>query len=82
MKARPKLYTHYWQASPLKDQLRDGFNYGTKLEVVPSVKLLGLEIVSELSFNSYVEKLYTKLSQRIGILKKDTIFPAHETKII
>ena len=43
---------------------------GTKLEVVPSVKLLGLEIDFELSFNSHVEKLCTKLSQRIGILKK------------
>ena len=43
---------------------------GTKLELVPSVKLLGLEIDSELSFNSHVEKLRTKLSQRIGILKK------------
>ena len=32
--------------------------------------LLGLEIDSELSFNSHVEKLCTKLSQRIGILKK------------
>ena len=55
---------------------------GTKLEVVPSVKLLDLEIDSELKFNSHVEKLCTKLSQRIGILKKDTILPAHETKII
>ena len=35
---------------PLKDQLRDG----TKLEVVPSVKLLGLEI------NTHVEKLCIK----------------------
>ena len=43
---------------------------GTKLEVAPSVKLLGFEIDSELSFNSHVEKLCTKLSQRIGILKK------------
>lgn len=42
----------------------------TKLEVVLIVKLLGLEIDSELSFNSHVEKLCTKLSQRIGILKK------------
>ena len=44
--------------------------YGTKLEVVPSVKLLGLEMDSGLSFNSHVEKLCTKLSQQIGILKK------------
>lgn len=36
---------------------------GTKLEVVPSVNLLGLEIDFELSFNSHVEKLCTKLSQ-------------------
>ena len=43
---------------------------GTELELVSSVKLLGLEIDSELSFNSHVEKLCTKLSQRIGILKK------------
>ena len=43
---------------------------GTKLEVVPSVKLLSLEIDFELSFNSHVEKLCTKLSKRIGILKK------------
>ena len=43
---------------------------GTELELVPSVKLLGLEIDSELAFNSHVEKLCKKLSQRIGILKK------------
>ena len=43
---------------------------GTKLEVVSSVKLLGLEIYSELLFNTHVEKLCTKLSQRIGILKR------------
>ena len=46
---------------------------GTKLEVVPSVKLLGLEIDSELSFNSHVEKLCTKLSKRIGIGGNKTI---------
>ena len=43
---------------------------GTELELVSSVKLLGLEIDSELLFNSHVEKLCKKLSQRIGILKK------------
>ena len=43
---------------------------GTELELVPSAKLLGLEIDSELSFTSLVEKLCKKLSQRIGVLKK------------
>ena len=41
-----------------------------ELELVPSAKLLGLEIDSELSFTSHVEKLCKKLSQRIGVLKK------------
>ena len=54
---------------------------GFKVELVPSAKLPGLEIDSELSFTSHVEKLCKKLSQRIGI-KKDMIFPAHETKAI
>ena len=39
---------------------------GTELELAPS----GLEIDSELPFNSHVEKLCKKLSQRIGMLKK------------
>ena len=43
---------------------------GTELELVPSPKLLGLEIDSELSFTSYVEKLCKNLSQRIGVLIK------------
>ena len=43
---------------------------GTELELVPSAKLLGLEIDSELSFTSLVEKICKKLSQRIGVLKK------------
>ena len=46
---------------------------GTELELVPSAKLLGLEIDSELSFTSHVEKLCKKLSQRIGVLKKNKI---------
>ena len=33
---------------------------GTKLKVVPSVKLLSLEIDSELSFNSHVERNYVQ----------------------
>ena len=43
---------------------------GTELKLVPSAKLLGLEIDSELSFTSHVEKLCKKLSQRSGLLKK------------
>ena len=71
---------HYWQASPLKDQLRPEMALtisGTKFEVVPSVKpVLGLEIDSELSFNSHVAKLCAKLSQRIRILKRyDLVCP-------
>ena len=42
----------------------------SELELVPSVKLLGLEVDSELPFNSHLKKLCKKLSQRIGILKK------------
>ena len=42
----------------------------SELELVPSVKLLGLEVDSELPFNSHLKKLCKRLSQRIGILKK------------
>ena len=42
---------------------------GTELELVHSATLLGLEIDSELSFTSHVEKLCKKLSQRIGVFK-------------
>ena len=56
---------------------------GTELKLVPRAKLLaGLEINSELSFTSHVEKLCKKLSQGIGILKKKTILPAHKAKAI
>ena len=55
---------------------------GTELELVPSAKLLGLEIDAELSFTSHVEKLCKKLSERIGVLKKIRNLPAHETKAI
>lgn len=37
---------------------------------VQCAKLLGLEIDRELTFQSHVDKLCKKLSQRIGILKK------------
>ena len=43
---------------------------GTELELVPSAKMLGVEIDSELSFTSHVENLCKTLSQRIGVLKK------------
>ena len=40
------------------------------IKLVHSVILLRLEIVSELSFTSQVEKLCKTLSQRIGIMRK------------
>ena len=43
---------------------------GSQLENIQCAKLLGLEIDKELTFHSHVDKLYKKLSQRIGILKK------------
>ena len=43
---------------------------GSQLENVQCAKLLGLEIDKELTFQSHVDKLCKKLSQRIGILKK------------
>ena len=57
----------------LPSKINEGITFtikGTELELVPSLKLLGLEIDSELSFTFYVEKLCKKLSQRIGVLKK------------
>ena len=42
----------------------------SQLENVQCAKLLGLEIHKELAFQSHVDKLCKKLSQRIGILKK------------
>ena len=55
---------------------------GTELELVLSAKLLGLEIDSELSCSSHVEKHCKKLSQRKWRIKKDKILPAHKTKAI
>ena len=43
---------------------------GKNLEQVSSFKLLGLTFDDELSFDAHVEKLCTKLSQRIAVLSK------------
>ena len=43
---------------------------GTHLEQVDHVKLLGLELDAELSFNSHVQSLSKKMSKRIGILNR------------
>ena len=45
-------------------------NEGITLEQVETAKLLGLELDSELSFSSHVDKLCRKLAQRIGVLNK------------
>ena len=55
---------------------------GAELELVPSPKLLGLEIDSELSLTSYVEKLCKKLSQRIGVLKKIRSCPPTKQRLL
>ena len=44
---------------------------GSQLENIQCAKLLGLEIDKELTFHLHVDKLYKKLFQRIGILKKN-----------
>ena len=44
---------------------------GSQLENIQCAKLLGLEIDKELTFHLHVDKLYKKLSQCIGILKKN-----------
>ena len=54
---------------------------GTKLELVPSVKLLSLEIDSELSFKTRGESMYKPAPANWNV-KKDTILPGYETKII
>ena len=43
---------------------------GTHLEQVDHVKLLGLELDEELSFNYHVQSLSKKISKRIGILNR------------
>ena len=55
---------------------------GTELELVPSAKLLGLEIDSELSFASHVKKLCKKAVSANWRIKKDKVLPAHKTKAI
>ena len=47
---------------------------GNQLLNVPSAKLLGLEIDEELSFVSHIDKLCTKISQRVGILRKSRTY--------
>ena len=43
---------------------------GCMLEQVETVKLLGLELDSEMTFTCHVDKLCKKLSQRIGVLNR------------
>ena len=45
-------------------------------------KLLGLIIDEEMSFNEHVDKLSTKLAQKIGVLRKiRRCLPIHERKL-
>ena len=55
---------------------------GKNLEQVSSFKLLGLTFDDELSFDVHVEKLCTKLSQRIAVLSKIKRGLPHKERII
>ena len=66
----------------LPSKINEEMTKGTELELVPSAKLLGLEIDSELSFTSHVEKLCKKLSQRIGVLKKIRFCPPTKQRLL
>ena len=55
---------------------------GKNLEQVSSFKLLGLTFDDELSFDVHVEKLCTKLSQRIAVLGKIKRCLPHRERII
>ena len=72
--SKPINFGRYFEWMPKLQTLAETYQKasikGTELELVPSAKLLCLEIDSELSFTSHVEKLCKKLSQRIGVLKK------------
>ena len=69
MKAKPRLITDKRLPSKINEKMTLTIK-GTELKLVTSVKQLGLEIDSELSFTSHLKKLCKKLSQRIDVLKK------------
>ena len=69
MKAKPRLITDKRLPSKINEKMTLTIK-GTELKLVTSVKQLGLEIDSELSFTSHLKKLCKKLSQRLDVLKK------------
>ena len=56
MKVKPRLCSSS-SSQRLHTKINEEMTKGTELELVPSAKLLGLEIDSELSFPSSAEKL-------------------------
>ena len=56
--------------APQDKQLALVTSNGCMLEQVETVKLLGLELDSEMTFTCHVDKLCKKLSQRIGVLNR------------
>ena len=56
MKVKPRLCSSS-SSQRLHSKINEEMTKGTELELVPSAKLLGLEIDSELSFPSPAEKL-------------------------
>ena len=53
-----------------KDKLSVSTMNGKVLESVNSVRLLGLDVDNELNFSNHAERMYNKISSRIGILNK------------
>ena len=81
MKAKPRLITDKRLPSKINEKMTLTIK-GTELKLVTSVKLLGLEIDSELSFTSHLKKLCKKVVSENWRIEKDKILPAHETKAV
>ena len=63
MRIKSRLYLSLVDVLPQKSMGKITLTIeGTELELIPSVKLLGLEIDSEHLFTSHADKLCTKVS--------------------
>ena len=69
-KTKSVLVTGKWLAKKMEQSTLQLHVNSTELERVSSHKLLGVTIASQLTFDQRVEKLCTKLSQRITVSRK------------